>query len=996
MRGHGAGHDDGWPSDAGQTDAWQIVRDTLPGAADATLFALANGAIGVRGGIDELGVDVASFLPDGYVRRPIAYHERFVGFADHTDTRLNLPSGVALTLAVDGQPVDFAAAAVLDHRQALDLRRGVLDRRTRWRLGDGRVVEIAVERIVPLGGGPVIASRIAVTPIDQPAVLSLGLPLTLPGAGNAALADDDPRINARAGAILAVGRADADSDGAELAAGAGTLQVTALQRLACPGDVLAGKGAVQVLTAECAPGEALRTDRFVALAAAHGDLAPARAAAEAALEAACEAGFDRLIDRQAAALAGFWEGAALDIAGRDDAGAALAAAIRFNLFQLFQSASRDDAHSIAAKGLTGEGYEGHYFWDTEAYMLPVLALTQPQLARHILAYRHDRLGRARANARALGHDRGALYPWRTIGGDEASAHYPTGSAAYHINAAIAYAIEHYVAASGDTAFRFGPGAEMLAETARIWMDIGHFSARHGGAFLIHGVTGPDEYSALVDNNHYTNAMAQRHLRYAAATLRAMADRHPDAYAALVRKIGLDASEVDGWDRAAAAMHLPVDAALGVHPQDDGFLAKPRFDFAALPADRFPLLLHYHPMVLYRHQLCKQGDVVQAMVMAGDVQPLTLKARNLAYYEPLTTHDSTLSATAFAILAAETGAEMRALAYHRDSAFVDLEDRHGNTSHGAHLAALAGSWLALVQGWAGLRIVEDAAWLRPVCPADWRGYAFRFGWQGSRIAVEVDGDGTRYRLLSGAPVALHDHGRAFTLGSDAVAMPRPAIRAAIFDLDGVLTDTAQAHYRAWKRLCDEEGMPFDEQVNERLKGVDRAASLGIILEQADRLVEPDAFEAMMARKNGYYRAGIANFSPADLFPGVPRLLSLCRRAGLKVALASASRNASDLVAALGIADQFDFIADAATIARAKPDPEIFLRCAEALGEPASACVGIEDAAAGIAAIRAAGMAAIGIGDPAILDGADQVFARTADLPIAALLDPKSVTQSITAQ
>jgi beta-phosphoglucomutase len=962
-------------SDAGVTPSMQLARRgaDATGAQAAALFALANGLVGVEGVIDELASAPAAYLPDAYVRRPIEYHESFPGYATATDTRIACPSPVLLRLSIDGAPVDFAAAEVADTETTLDLAAGTLRRLTRWRLADGRRLEIAAARIVPLAGAACAASRIDIRPLDfggaVTATLTYGADSAVPTGAEA----DDPRISARlrpAWTILSPLPGDPPSvtrfvqDAVELAYA---------QHVTCPAAPVAAVVGGHVVHGELVAGGVLTIDRVVVLAAARG-----RPVDLAALDGVAT-GFDAIAERQRAAAGQLWDHAGLAITGDD----ALAAALRFNLFQLHQSASRDPHHSIGAKGLTGEGYEGHYFWDAETFMLPVLALQAPAKARTLLAYRIGKLDRARAHARAIGHGRGALYPWRTIGGDECSSHYPTGSAQYHINGDIAYALALYVAATGDDDFR-AEAAPMLFDTARIWMEIGTFDPRRGGAFCIHGVTGPDEYSALVDNDFYTNAIARRHLAYAADTADWLRSGAGSGGGARSAAADVDGAEVAEWRRAAAAMWLPVDAALGINPQDDAFLGRPKLPGLADGEGHGPLLMRYHPMILFRHQVAKQGNVVQAMAMDLAAMPLERQRRNFDYYAGVTTHDSTLSSVSFAIAAARLGDEAAALDFLRECAFVDLEDRHGNTSHGLHMAALAGSWLVLAQGWGGLRLDGAAPSFRPQLPAAWTGYRFRLQWRGSTIELAVDDAGCTYRLLAGAPVDVLDHGRPLSVGSDPVTMVRPALKGVIFDLDGVLTDTAEDHYQAWQALADRHGFAFDRDANHALKGVDRAGSLRLILGSAAADVAPDMFDAMLAEKNAAYRARLADYSPANLFAGVTDLFGALRAAGLKIGLASASRNAGDVVRLLGIADEFDFIADAAAVPNAKPAPDIFLACAAGMGLSPRDCVGVEDARAGISAIHAAGMVAIGIGSEEALPDADINVPAIGDLSLGQIL------------
>lgn len=953
------------------SEAMRLVRDgdAATGAQAAALFALANGLVGVEGVIDERADRPCAYVPDAYVSRPIAYHESFPGYASATDTRVACPSPVLLRLHIDGKPVDFGGADLIETESTLDLGGGQLRRLSRWRLAGGRTLEIAVDRIVPLAGAACVASRIHLRPIDFGGSVEVRLTYGIEGAGG--VEADDPRISARLRPVWTIIPPLPGDPSTVTRFAQDAVELAYRQHVAAPSAEVSAEGAGHAVRGALVAGGTLTIDRVVALASARGRPVDLAAFDDVAAD------FHAIAESQRAAVNALWDSAAFAIDGDE----ALTEALRFDLFQLHQSASRDPNHSIGAKGLTGEGYEGHYFWDAEIFMLPVLALQAPDKARTLLSYRIGKLDQARAHARALGHASGALYPWRTIAGDECSSHYPTGSAQYHINGDIAYALALYVAATGDEGFR-AEAAEMLFETARMWMEIGAFDARRGGAFCVYGVTGPDEYSALVDNDFYTNAIAHRHLAYAAATADWLRARGDDAQ--LASAIGLDDSEIADWRNAAAAMWLPVDPVLGVNPQDDAFLGRPELPGLASRDGHGPLLMRYHPMILFRHQVAKQGNVVQAMAMDLVEMPLSRQRRNFDYYSRVTTHDSTLSSVSFAIAAARLGDEAAALGFLRECAFVDLEDRHGNTSHGLHMAALAGSWLVLAEGWGGLRLGGAVPSFRPQLPAAWKGYRFRLQWRGSVIELAVDAAGCTYRLLSGAPLDIVDHGRALRVGGAPVAAPRPVLKGVIFDLDGVLTDTAEDHYHAWQALADRHGLAFDREANHRLKGVDRGGSLRLILDHAGATVDPVTFEAMLAEKNDLYRERLADYSPANLFPGVRELFAACRAAGMKIGLASASRNAPDVVHLLGIAGEFDFIADAGAVPNAKPAPDIFLACAAGMGLSPEQCIGIEDARAGISAIHAAGMVAIGIGSEEALPEADLHVPAIGDLTLGQIL------------
>jgi len=972
-----------------------------------TLFALANGRLGVRGGAEEDGGSGGCFLAEAWQRTPIHYHERFPGFAATTDTRIPVADGSDIALRVNDRQLRGGGCSRSE--QILDLRAGCVRRLLEWTLDSGRV-ELRVTRLVPLDHRGLLAIRMQLRLIGMDGEVEFDSAIrgdhAAPAQGN------DPRIGVGGGAGMnwTDARASEDHALAHQATPDGRLRLCCVQRHGVhpnariePGD--GGDPSItrrigQRIRMFVDEGETVTLDKFVVWCwDGQADDAALAERALAESNSALDSGFDPLARAQTACLEEFWNGADIAIDGDPEAELAL----RFNLFHLYQSAARDGVAGTAAKGLTGDGYEGHSFWDTEAFMLPVLALSAPERARAALEFRARTLDSARRHAREMNHDRGALYPWRTIGGDECSGYYPSGSAQYHINAAIAWGIGVYLHATGDNDFLLEHGAEILFETARLWLEAGHFNPRRGGAFCICEVTGPDEYSALVDNNFYTNFMARAHLELATEVWNELnADPDPRA-TTLFEALALDADEVQRWRAAAAAMYLPRDEQLGILAQDDGFLDKPRWNFDATPADRHPLLLHYHPLTLYRHQVCKQADVVQALIMNGGAIDRDTKARCYDYYRAVTTHDSTLSAGSFAILAAELGRAEDAMAGFDETVHVDLADLHGNSDHGLHMAALAGSWQCLAFGIAGLRIDGSVGgnWPRfaPRLPARWRGWRMALRWRGRRLEVRVDREGAEYRLCDGAGLTIMHHDQPLELTPDRplrqplpgsarwplIATGRP-IEALILDLDGVLTDTAELHYRAWKQLADGLGIEFNRTINQRLKGVDRAASLDILLERAGREFSAEQRAQLAERKNLEYRDSLRRITPDDLLPGAGGALRDLRAAGVPLGLASASRNAPELLRRLGISGAFDFIADPAEAALGKPAPDLFLAAAAGLGVAPEACLAVEDAPAGIRAIKAAGMTALGIGRRRDLPGADAVLdglhqLRIETLPLA---------------
>jgi beta-phosphoglucomutase len=981
-----------------EAETW-LIRETSPSREETarfeTIFSLGNGTLGMRGNFEEgfPGSVPGTFLNGFYDETPILYGEIAYGYARNRQVMLNVVDAKPLRLSVDGEPLDLSTGTILSYERTLDMARGVLARSVTWKSPGGAVVELLTRRLVSLEDPGVAA-------IEWRARLaSGGGTLVAESALDAAVgnraAGTDPRIGSRfpERPLLTLHR---QSDGPSCLLVQETRNTK--MRVACAAQhVLFGDGPARArsavgperaaFTVEIAaePGAVLGITKYISYVSSRQ--VPAEECAGRAREAArraAEAGFASLLAGQKQYLDRFWSAADVQIEGDQD----LQQSLRFNLFSLLQSAGRDGRTSIAAKGLSGEGYEGHYFWDTEVYVLPFFTYTRPEIARALLRYRIGTLDKARARAAEMSQ-RGALFPWRTIGGEETSAYYPAGTAQYHINGDIAYALRKYLTATGDRSLLVDGGAELLFETARLWVDLGSRSVRRGGAFCINEVTGPDEYTALVNNNLYTNMMARENLLVALQTVEELHAEQPAVLQRIAGKIGLTEEEPAAWKRAAETMYVPFDPMEGIHLQDDAFLDRKKWDFEGTPADRHPLLLHYHPLVIYRHQVLKQPDVVLAQVLLGHRFSRAEKKRNFDFYDPLTTGDSSLSPCIQSVAAAELGYRDLAFQYFSRTARMDLDDVNRNVSDGLHTAAMAGTWISIVYGFGGFRETpsvdgrDGGLSFAPQLPASWKRLQFRLRVRGSLLQVAVSRDEAVYSVSEGPAVRLASWGRPLTVepGTEARDSLAPRLRAVIFDLDGVLTDSAELHYRAWQRLCDEAGIPFDRTVNEELRGIGRQESLQIILRHAGaRMTEPEA-RAFAERKNALYRQLIGTLTPADLLPGIPELLPRLRAESIRIAVASASRNAPAILDRLQIGSLFDFVVDPGLLVKGKPDPETFLRAAEGLEVTPRDCAGVEDARAGIQAIKAAGMYAVGIG-PGLTE-ADWTLGSTAELTLEAL-------------
>jgi alpha,alpha-trehalose phosphorylase len=502
--------------------------------------------------------------------------------------------------------------------------------------------------------------------------------------------------------------------------------------------------------------------------------------AEWTLDRVVTQGFQQLLASQEQYMDDFWRRSDVRIKDiREDrikrSTVEIQQAIRFNLFHILQASARAEETSVPAKGLTGQAYEGHYFWDTEIYLLPFLIYTSPRIARNILAFRYKMLPQARARAKELGH-RGAMFPWRTISGEEASAYYAAGTAQYHINADIMYALRKYVQATGDEAFLRNFGAEMLVETARLWVDLGFYSDAKGEKFCINGVTGPDEYNAVVNNNAYTNLMARENLHYATRVIESLRATEPDAYNALVYKTALEPSELKAWIRAAENMYVPYDEKLKIIPQDDEFLDKERWDFRNTPADHYPLLLFYHPLNIYRKQVIKQADVILAMFLLGDVFPPETKKRNFDFYDPLTTGDSSLSSCVEAIIAAQIGDMEKAFRYGMAALLMDLADVGGNVKDGCHIASMGGTWMMLTYGFGGMRDNDGTLsfWPRRA-PEENAILRFPVTYRGQRLEVEIGLDKVEYALREGECLVIRHETEEVQLSRENPVAVRPVSR-----------------------------------------------------------------------------------------------------------------------------------------------------------------------------------------------------------------------------
>ena len=749
-------------------DPWalrELKYDARDLGVTETLFALGNGYLGMRGNVEE-GRDAyahGTFINGFHEVWPIHHAEEAYGFARVGQTIVNVPDTKTMRLYVDDEPLLLSVADLEQYERTLSFRDGVLSREILWRTPSGKRVHLKSRRMVSLAERHLAVMDYEITMLDAAAPVTVSCEMLnrqdgedefhVTGQGTGTGFDPRRAANLNGRIFQPTSKWEGGGRavlGYSVTTSGMTLAVAADHAIETTDEyeVLAqveDDWAKHVFRIQATPGTTTRITNVVSYHTSRG--VPTRELVDRCrrtLDRVVQTGIQATFDTQRAWLDDFWLRSDVEVGGQP----ALQQAVRWNLFQLIQAAARAEGTGIPAKGVTGSGYDGHYFWDTEIYVLPFLTYTSPHYARNALRFRYTMLDAARRRAGEV-NQVGALFPWRTINGEEASAYYAAGTAQYHIDADIAHAVSQYVAATGDVDFLAREAIDILVETARLWSDLGFWRQRDGQeSFHIHGVTGPDEYTAVVNDNLFTNVMARANLRAAVRDLRWLEGHDPVAYESALRRLSLTPEEIAEFSRVAEAMHVPYDDLFGIHPQDDACLSKELWDLPNTPPDKRPLLLHYHPLVIYRHQVLKQADVVLALYLQGDEFTPDEKRADFDYYDPLTTGDSTLSSVVQAIIAAEVGYADLAADYFTHALYVDLADLHKNTDAGVHVASIGGVWNALVGGFAGMRDYLGVFSFDPRLPAAWECLSFPMTVRGNRMRVKLDRRTISFTLETG--------------------------------------------------------------------------------------------------------------------------------------------------------------------------------------------------------------------------------------------------------
>lgn len=899
-----------------------------------TVFTIGNGYLGTRGAFEEgfPGAQPATLIHGIFDDVPVVYTEL-----------ANCPDWLPIYIRVEDERFRLDQGTVLAYRRELDVQRGVLSRDVRWRSPTGHTLDLRFERFASLADEHVVAVRCEITAVEKPCAVTVQ-------AGINGYPDNmgvlhwtwlDQGMDTRTAWLHTRTRHSGLTLGMamRMAIKGDAAPVQPLDCHNCP-------ALTTTFTAE--PGQPVVIEKTVTIFTSRDIDEPVQAARE---KLAALNDYTALRAAHEAAWAAVWENSDVLIEG--DPVAQLA--VRHSLFQILAAVPRhDDRVSISAKTLSGFGYRGHVFWDTEIFLLPFLTYTQPALARNLLTYRYHTLPGARRKARANGYE-GAMVAWESAQtGDEVTPRWVPGPQGeelvriwcgdieLHITADVAYAVWHYWQATGDDAWMRQYGAEILLDTAVFWGSRAEWNPERS-RYEINDVIGPDENHEHVNNNAFTNGMVRWHLQTALDTLAWLQTTDAERAAVLTAQLNLTPERLARWQDIIERIVILHDPQTGLIEQCDGFFALKDVNLA----DYEPRTQSMQALLgiegANRHQVLKQADVIMLLYLLRDrYDDATLRA-NWDYYNPRTDHTygSSLSPAIHAAVACMMDDPQQAYTHFTRAALVDLEDVRGNAAEGVHAASAGGLWQALVFGFAGVRLTDAGPVAVPRLPAHWTRLKFRLYWRGQAYDLDI--------------------------------RPHPTpddIRGVIFDLDGVLTDTSEFHYLGWKRLADEEGIPFNREANEALRGVSRRESLLLVLD--GRPATEDQMQAMMARKNRYYQEFIEGMTPENLLPGVLPLLEELRAAGIKIAIGSASKNARAVIDRLGIQAYIDAVSDGYSVDKVKPAPDLFLHAAAQLGLQPWQCIVVEDAEAGVEAALAGGMWTVGLGPQERVGAAHAVF------------------------
>lgn len=734
-----------------------------------TIFSLGNGYMGLRGTLEEdytgpKDKTTPGFYINGiYEQEDIIYGEFAPKQPEKYQSMINLMDWKTINIFIDGEKFDLIEGKIDNYKRTLDIKNGLLKRSLIWTTESDKKVEINIERIISFEHKHIGAIKYSLTPLNFDGNIKLTSTFNGDVRNHHHLRNKKPLSLQQIGIDDPYSYLLMETNNSNIMVGGSVFNnISGINETKVKITKSLGKEKInEKFNIDVVEGKEYTLEKFAAFYTS-------RDVKKDSILSNCfkdiskikKKGFEYLKRKQQEYLTEYWKYSDVKIEGDLE----LQQAFRYNALQILQSTGKDGKTNIAAKGLTGEYYEGHYFWDTETYLIPFFNYSHPEISRELLNYRYKILDEARDNADRMKLE-GALFPWRTINGKEASGNFLGSTVQYHINADIAFAINKYVNATEDYDFLFNKGAEILFETARMWVSLGHFEKLRDNKFCINEACGPDEYKPAVNNNCYTNYMAKFNLEYAAEVYDKLKDEDTKLLRKLKDKLELSEDEVNEWQKAAENMFLPYNNELGINPQDDSFIYKEDIDIESIPIEELPLVQNWHPLTIWKYKILKQADVILLMLFMGDNFSLKQKRRNYDYYEPKTTHDSSLSPSIYSIIASEIGYYDDAYEYFIQTARLDLDDYNENAYQGLHTACMGSNWMVLVQGFAGMRNYNGELSFDPYLPAKWDGYRFKIKYKGSLLEVHVRKDFVEYELLEGTSIQFKHEEKEITLNKE---------------------------------------------------------------------------------------------------------------------------------------------------------------------------------------------------------------------------------------
>ncbi|MFA4868055.1 MAG: glycoside hydrolase family 65 protein [Pedobacter sp.] len=735
-----------------KADAWKIIEkgfDPHLNKISESIFSLGNGRMGQRANFEE--TYTGDSLPGNYIAGVYYPDKTRVGwwkngYPESLAKVINAANWIGLNVKIDDEMLDLAKVEVTDFKRELNMQEGYLQRSFTANLKDGKKANVVATRFCSIANDEVAAMCYRITPLNFNAQLSFTAFI------DGDVENQDSNYGEKFWESVAAEIIDHE---AYL-----TLRTKKTAFEVCTGSslrILKGKDQInpeltavyrekyvgQSFAIDAQEAEEITVYKIAAnLSSENHPKSELMEHCKNVVQAAAEQGFDVLLDEQAKAWANKWKESDIVIEGD----VAAQQAIRFNIFQLFQTyTGKDDRLNIGPKGFTGEKYGGSTFWDTEAYCLPFyLATAGPDVSRNLLVYRYKQLDKAIENAKKLGFDNGAaLYPMVTMNGEECHNEWEITFEEIHRNGAIAFAIYNYIRYTGDEAYLIEYGLEVLIAIARFWKQRVNWS-NHKHQYVILGVTGPNEYENNVDNNWYTNLIAAWCLKYTISAAETVKKQHPKKYKQLIEHLDFKEKEFTDWANIVENMYYPEDKKRGIFLQQDGYLDKEPLTVKHLSESDRPLNQNWSWDRILRSCFIKQADVLQGLYFFEEDFDLETIRRNFDYYEPKTVHESSLSPCVHSIIAAKLNDEARAYEFYLRTARLDLDNYNNDTEDGLHITSMAGTWMSIVEGFAGMRVRNGQLQFSPFLPGKWEAFSFTIIFRGATLKIRIAEHGVKIK------------------------------------------------------------------------------------------------------------------------------------------------------------------------------------------------------------------------------------------------------------